>query len=306
MIDLNCPTCGKILRIPDEYAGVIGRCNGCGNPVQVPGIPRLNGPTTAQAPALSSSDATGAEIAPGGTYTPNESIGIDMAVSQREMARAHKDMANELKKATMMSRLTCGCLILTITAPIWITGLVFFATMGFTAAVAAIAAFFGLVHPVGTQPDPLPVVIMNEPEPPAPIAPEPLPMSKAVYSDASHYHLDRTCAKLGTSPGISTLQVALERGKQPCPDCAPDELPNPIISKVEPAPVIEPKKAATRSAPELGNESLPTEPTVSVGQVGERYHKAGCKELYGIVDAMPLSKALARGLTACPKCKPAK
>jgi len=38
MLELNCPTCGKVLRIPDEYRGQVGKCNGCGHPVAVPGF----------------------------------------------------------------------------------------------------------------------------------------------------------------------------------------------------------------------------------------------------------------------------
>lgn len=308
MIEMNCPKCGKMLRIPDEYAGVLGRCNGCGDSVQVPGIPRLDGPTTSQAPSLSSSDIANAEISPAGHLSRNDSIGIDMAVSQREMARAHKDMAESLRKQTLMSRLTCGCLILTVTAPIWIVGIVFFATMGFTAAVAAIATFFGIAHPVGTQPDPLPVVVVNEPAPvpePAPM-PEPLPMSKAVYSDATHYHPDRNCSALSPPVTPSILQTALEQGKQPCPVCAPDEPPNSILPKPKPAPLNMPKKSASVSKETANEIDAPQEEMVSVGQVGERYHKANCSELHGIVNGMPLSKALSKGLTACPKCKPAK
>lgn len=312
MIELNCPTCGKTLRIPDEYAGVLGRCNGCGEPVQVPGIPRLDGPVRSHPPALSSSDVTGAERSPAGTVTHNESIGIDMAISQREMARAHRDMAESLRKQTLMSRITCGCLLLTLTAPIWIVGIVFFATMGFTAAVAAIATFFGLAHPVGTQPDPLPVVVVNEPEPELASQPElvpqpeTLPMSKAVYSDATHYHPDRNCSALSTTGSPSILKDALERGKQPCPICAPGEPYNRIPPPVTSAPAEEPRKSASISN-EATEETIETsDDMVAVGQVGERYHKANCSELHGIVIRMPLSKALARGLTACPKCKPAR
>ena len=36
MIELSCPHCGKTLRIPDQYAGQQGKCNGCGNSILVP------------------------------------------------------------------------------------------------------------------------------------------------------------------------------------------------------------------------------------------------------------------------------
>lgn len=304
MIELNCGNCGKQLRIPTEYAGVVGRCNGCGSPVQVPGIPRLDGPPQGSPPALSSSD-----VSPGAPYTRDESVAIDIAVSQREMARAHKDMADQLRKATFMSRLSCGCLVAALTAPVWITAIIFFATMGFTAAVAAIATFLGVTQPIPTESVPLPVVVVNEPEPiveEAPPTPEPLPLSKAVYSDSIHYHPDRKCAALAPPSSPSILQVALERGKQPCPICAPDEPPNPIQPTIAAPEHEPPKKSATASEDATPERAIPEETLVSVGQVGEKYHRENCADLHGIVEAMPLSKALARGLTACAKCKPEK
>ena len=36
MVEVICPTCGHTLRIPDEYAGQSGRCNGCGGRIVVP------------------------------------------------------------------------------------------------------------------------------------------------------------------------------------------------------------------------------------------------------------------------------
>lgn len=36
MIELQCPTCGKLLKIPVEYRGQTGKCNGCGGPIAVP------------------------------------------------------------------------------------------------------------------------------------------------------------------------------------------------------------------------------------------------------------------------------
>lgn len=38
MVELNCPKCGKTLRIPDEYRGQTGKCNGCGTAISVPGL----------------------------------------------------------------------------------------------------------------------------------------------------------------------------------------------------------------------------------------------------------------------------
>lgn len=35
-VELNCPVCRKILRIPARYRGQTGTCNGCGSPVSVP------------------------------------------------------------------------------------------------------------------------------------------------------------------------------------------------------------------------------------------------------------------------------
>lgn len=35
-IRVQCPFCSKILYIDSEYAGKWGKCNGCGNPIEVP------------------------------------------------------------------------------------------------------------------------------------------------------------------------------------------------------------------------------------------------------------------------------
>jgi len=314
MIEINCNTCGKLLRIPSEYAGVIGRCNGCGEAVQVPGLPRLDGP--ASPPALSSSDiATPAAIPPAEPYTRDESIAIDVAVSQREMARAHKDMAAELRKATLMSRLTCGCLLVTITAPIWITGLVFFATMGFTAAVAAIATFFGIAHPVGTQPDPLPVVVMNEPEPSGPS--EPVTLASTVYCEETLYHFEEQCLGIVTSTAPMSFATALQAIKQPCPVCAPDQpmTPLPLPSQAEtkfetaPTPAQSPPPEPIRSVrrPIVGADEVPVsrdQQSVYSSRIDGKYHKANCSKLPESADAMTLATAQSKGRTACPTCKP--
>jgi len=36
MIELSCSNCGKLLRIPEQFAGTVGRCNHCQTPVFVP------------------------------------------------------------------------------------------------------------------------------------------------------------------------------------------------------------------------------------------------------------------------------
>lgn len=311
MIEMNCTTCGKLLRIPSEYAGVIGRCNGCGEPVQVPGLPRLDGPPNP--PALSSSDlTTPAPIQTADTYTRDEAIAIDVAVSQREMARAHKDMAAELRKATLMSRLTCGCLLVTLTAPIWITGLVFFATMGFTAAVAAIATFFGLAKPVGIQPDPLPVIVVHEPEPVAAAPktePEPVPppLTMAVYSDGARYHFDINCQAIVGSGAPALLQTALERGKQPCPTCAPEQPYNPVPLSAPPVESHPDDPVLSIRQPIVEEDQVPIEPdeqSVYSSSVDEKYHKANCANLPKSAVAMTLSAAQVKGRTACAHCKP--
>lgn len=48
MIEVTCPTCGKLLRISPEYRGITGKCNGCGGAVYVP----ANELTPAQRAAL--------------------------------------------------------------------------------------------------------------------------------------------------------------------------------------------------------------------------------------------------------------
>lgn len=36
MLELPCPACGQVLRIPEQYAGQTGRCRHCGSPIVVP------------------------------------------------------------------------------------------------------------------------------------------------------------------------------------------------------------------------------------------------------------------------------
>lgn len=52
MLAVTCPTCGKVLQIPAEYAGQRGRCNGCKNQIQVPSLstPPLLSPAQATSP----------------------------------------------------------------------------------------------------------------------------------------------------------------------------------------------------------------------------------------------------------------
>ena len=49
MIKYNCPNCGRLLQIPEKYAGTRGTCNYCGHMVKVParGFPIEEGRTRA-------------------------------------------------------------------------------------------------------------------------------------------------------------------------------------------------------------------------------------------------------------------
>jgi hypothetical protein len=44
MIEMNCPRCGKFLRIPDQHKGRTGKCNGCGGTIVVPGSTAFSPP----------------------------------------------------------------------------------------------------------------------------------------------------------------------------------------------------------------------------------------------------------------------
>lgn len=317
MIEMQCPTCGKTLRIPDEYRGITGKCNGCDQLVYVPGDRYLtNGePSDVTLPGLSSTDVAEPIVTSTRPYSRDEALDIDMAVSQREMARAQKDMVEAIKKQTTTHRIACGCLLLFLTAPIWIAGITFFVTVGFTGALAAITAYIGHAAQPEAQADPEATpsgAVESEVLQPEQAAvessenlpPEPFPPSKAVYSDQRYYHVDRQCAALISTGTPSLLSAALEKGKQPCLVCAPGQPPNPILPPEDrPVPKPIPQRSATVSEKPAEAE---TEESVFVGQVGERYHRKTCVDLHGIVDEWSLSKALSRGLTACPKCRSAK
>lgn len=322
MIEMNCPTCGKILRIPISYRGTTGRCNGCGDPVFVPldAIPRaqvLGHGTTEIPPDLP-------EEIPISSPRPlpqNEALNIDMAISQREMANAQRDTALAIRQQTTTHKIACGCLLLVLTAPLWIPVLVFLfslaVAMGTTVAAALLAPSPGNDNPVqsevsteagevfpsgpdtsGESVESTTIVVQ---------APAPLPVTTAVYSDEMYYHLDRKCAAISSDPVTSTLSLALSRAKQPCLVCAPDQPPNRVQAPVVPKTL--PKALATISdaptePPNAGE--VPESDKVFVGQIGERYHREKCPELHGIIGSMSLPKALAKGLTACPKCRPRK
>lgn len=53
MLSVGCPTCGKLLQIPEAYAGQRGRCNGCKNEIQVPSLPN-----SSSAPASPATERT--------------------------------------------------------------------------------------------------------------------------------------------------------------------------------------------------------------------------------------------------------
>ncbi|MHC5058376.1 MAG: zinc ribbon domain-containing protein [Planctomycetota bacterium] len=51
----NCPSCGKVLNVKDEYAGKKARCPGCQEALTVPYAPEAAGAAAAAAPAPSAS-----------------------------------------------------------------------------------------------------------------------------------------------------------------------------------------------------------------------------------------------------------
>jgi uncharacterized RDD family membrane protein YckC len=56
MLAVTCPSCGKMLQIPKEFAGKRGRCNGCKGEIQVPSLSTPQ--TLSSKPAMSPEPAT--------------------------------------------------------------------------------------------------------------------------------------------------------------------------------------------------------------------------------------------------------
>ena len=62
-INVECPQCGKKLRVRDEQAGKKGKCPGCGNVLVVPSAPPGPPPTAAVRPATAEAERE-APVAP--------------------------------------------------------------------------------------------------------------------------------------------------------------------------------------------------------------------------------------------------
>lgn len=147
MITVTCDECGKTLSIPDQYRGATGKCNHCGGPVYVPSDaltdaqraivasnpPQADMPTPATPKQLSYLRDLGA--------TPSMLRGLSMAhasemiaeleevrdatehhVISRKQQRHDEDRitAKAVQRQTNFHKNACGCLIILLTAPVWI------------------------------------------------------------------------------------------------------------------------------------------------------------------------------------------
>lgn len=167
MIELNCPACGKLLRIDDQYRGTTGACKGCGAPIHVPpdalttaqksllaqvrnpiDIPQPEpsddwrddpasarqlsyladlGASANQMRGITKGEASELidELLENAPRRDSGRIAEDMAHSQREMVKAQKQAARAIQQQTNTIKNACGCLIILLTAPLWIPFLLY-------------------------------------------------------------------------------------------------------------------------------------------------------------------------------------
>lgn len=322
MIELNCPACGKQLRIPDEFRGQMGKCNGCGSLVLASDAPIFSD-ATIQPKAITEDETWTAEATPSHTaqpLSPNVAAAIDIAVSQRESVKAQWDLARAIRQQTATQRVGCGCLVVILTAPIWIPLCIFLFGLGASLGIssgglAVLDRYFPAKSPepkvtyVPVEvPVPAPVPVPSPATPPPP-PPEPLSPTKAVYAEENLYHLDRQCSKITSTTKPMTLSVAIERFKQPCPVCAPDQPATPPPPAVVPAPVEvkeTPAPLITPVLPKTPDEAIPArdEQVVHASTIDGKYHRLNCNRLPNASVSMSLSAAQAKGMTACAVCKP--
>ena len=110
------------------------------------------------------------------------------------------------------------------------------------------------------------------------------------------YHADG-CASLRKSKIATTLKSAVDNGLRPCSKCHPGTLDADTG-----AAVTKTAAAAPAAAPASSSGS---DPTVYLTKSGKCYHADGCASLKKSKIETTLSKAVAKGYTACSKCHPA-
>ncbi len=108
------------------------------------------------------------------------------------------------------------------------------------------------------------------------------------------YHANG-CASLKKSKIETTLKKAVDSGLRPCSKCHPVTLDADTGAAVTKAAA-----AAPAAAPASGSD-----PTVYLTKSGKCYHADGCASLKKSKIETTLSKAVAKGYTACSKCHPA-
>lgn len=314
MIEMNCPACGKLLRIPDECRGQTGKCNGCGALVVASDM-LIFSDATRPPKAVTEDETWTVESAPTQSALPlshEVAAAIDIAVSQRESVKAQFDLARAIRQQTTTQRIGCGCLVVILSAPIWIPLCIFLFGLGASLGISTGGLVFLERYLPPKPPEPKTEYVTVEvpvPAPPARPAPEPLPPTKAVYSEEILYHLDRQCGGITASTKPMTLADALERVKQPCPVCAPEQPPTPRPVIVEPPVEVNETPAAIVAPvlPTTPEETIPTprdEQAVHASRIDGKYHRPNCGSLPKGSASMSLSAAQAKGMTACAVCKP--
>lgn len=265
MIEVTCPGCQRTVRLLDSHIGSEKICNNCGQVLSV------------------SSQHSGSESSVAGLIPGDRD-------SLRMMEVAEQSFAKAIFRQRQAQKVALWCVLIIVT-----TLLLYLGAAGVKSSTDSNAdADVSRTNVVAIK--------RQEGEDQRSddaLTDDQLPPSTQVFSDVKYYHLNRLCPLLKAVPAMSTLAVALPRGKQPCPKCAPGQPLN--MTPVPPAvpEVRQGRVSASEKPPKNIDQKL-----VFVGQIGEKYHRENCEALHGLLKSMSLSSAQSKGLTACAVCRP--
>lgn len=290
MIEIACPRCHRTLRLPNQYGGAELNCTNCGQSFVTPTRHSIHNDQRG-APENSRQSLTGSSVSPE-PLTAEYVLGA--TESLRTMAGAEQAIAEARFKQRQAQKVASWCMVIITTSVLlflvvkalksrMIPDSDFDATRTYDGEV--IRRDGELLPSIEGSDDALPLA--------------PLPPTREVFSDVKYYHVNRLCPSLKSVPTVSTLALALPRGKQPCAMCAPGQPYNPTPLPPAAAEIRQGHVSVSEKPAKDVDQKL-----VFVGQIGEKYHRENCEALHGLVRSMNLSSAQLKGLTACAVCKP--
>lgn len=295
MILVSCPNCGTELHIADRFRGQKGRCQYCGQYINVPGPP---------APARgASSDETSQPVGPEhfGHYkkAPDEDWEDPYAAAQGEVALG--DIPEEVlaKHRAFLERKRKRVMLLALSGALLAA-----------AVVVVVILVFGLLRtgekPSGastTAPQPTagspvrPPGVATEPAP-APATPAKPATVFSVRSDPHHYHR-KDCpvylAGIGERYVGTVAQASAAGYRIPCSVCRPDAIEVSTPGDAAPLPFPVPPDTSPPGPAEKPS-------VVYVTPTGDLYHAHGCPLLQGASNPVSLDDALSRGYKPCARC----